>query len=139
MLTELISGFVAAFIASWKLTLILLTCFPFIIVGALIMSLTLKNLIVRSRKTFELAGGVAEELLYNIKTVTSFANFDFEINRFGKLIDKVEKYDNKRSFISGISVGIIIFGIFIGYTVTLIYARNNRNLSLILSVSSTGQ
>ena len=62
MLTELISGFVAAFIASWKLTLILLTCFPFIIVGALIMSLTLKNLIVRSRKTFELAGGVAEEL-----------------------------------------------------------------------------
>ena len=43
--------------------------------------------------------------------------------RFGKLIDKVEKYDNKRSFISGISVGIIIFGIFIGYTVTLIYAR----------------
>ena len=35
----------------------------------------------------------------------------------------MEKYDNKRSFISGISVGIIIFGIFIGYTVTLIYAR----------------
>ena len=100
MLTELIAGFVCAFIASWKLTLILLTCFPFIIVGALIMSLTLKNLIVRSRKTFEMAGGVAEELLYNIKTVTSFANFDFEINRFGKLIDKVEKYDIKKSFIS---------------------------------------
>ena len=123
MLTELIAGFVCAFIASWKLTLILLTCFPFIIVGALIMSLTLKNLIVRSRKTFEMAGGVAEELLYNIKTVTSFANFDFEINRFGKLIDKVEKYDIKKSFISGISVGIIIFGIFVGYTVTLVYAR----------------
>ena len=87
------------------------------------MSLTLKNLIVRSRKTFEMAGGVAEELLYNIKTVTSFANFDFEINRFGKLIDKVEKYDIKKSFISGISVGIIIFGIFVGYTVTLVYAR----------------
>ena len=123
MLTELIAGFVCAFIASWKLTLILLTCFPFIIVGALIMSLTLKNLIVRSRKTFEKAGGVAEELLYNIKTVTSFANFDYEINRFGKLIDKVEKYDIKKSFISGISVGIIIFGIFVGYTVTLVYAR----------------
>ena len=123
MLTELIAGFVCAFIASWKLTLILLTCFPFIIVGALIMSLTLKNLIVRSRKTFEMAGGVAEELLYNIKTVTSFANLDYEINRFGKLIDKVEKYDIKKSFISGISVGIIIFGIFVGYTVTLVYAR----------------
>ena len=123
MLTELIVGFVAAFISSWKLTLILLTCFPFIIAGALIMTFTMKNLIVSSRKTYEIAGGVAEELLYNIKTVTSFANFDYEINRFGKLIDKVESFDNKRCFISGISVGIIIFGIFIGYTVTLLYAR----------------
>ena len=123
MLIELIAGFVCAFIASWKLTLILLTCFPFIIAGALIMAFTLKNLIVSARKTYEMAGGVAEELLYNIKTVTSFVNFDYEIDRFGKLIDKVEKYDKKRSFISGISVGIIIFGIFVGYTVTLVYAR----------------
>ena len=123
MLIELIAGFVCAFIASWKLTLILLTCFPFIIAGALIMAFTLKNLIVSARKTYEMAGGVAEELLYNIKTVTSFVNFDYEIDRFGKLIDKVEKYDKKRSFISGISVGIIIFGVFFGYTVTLLYAR----------------
>ena len=73
--------------------------------------------------TYEIAGGVAEELLYNIKTVTSFVNFDYEIKRFGSLIDKVEKLDKKRAFISGISIGIIIFGIFFGYTVTLIYAR----------------
>ena len=137
MLTELIAGFVVAFIASWELTLILLTSFPFIIGGALIMTFTLKNLIVNSRKTYEIAGGVAEELLYNIKTVTSFANFDYEINRFGNLIDKVEEYDQKKSFYSGISVGIIIFGIFFGYTVTLLYARklimdslNERNTIL---------
>ena len=123
MITELIAGFVVAFLASWELTLILLTSFPFIIGGALIMTFTLKNLIVNSRKTYEVAGGVAEELLYNIKTVTSFANFDYEINRFGNLIDKVEEYDQKKSFYSGISVGIIIFGIFFGYTVTLLYAR----------------
>ena len=80
MLIELIAGFVCAFIASWKLTLILLTCFPFIMAGALIMAFTLKNLIVSARKTYKMAGGVAEELLYNIKTVTSFVNFDYEID-----------------------------------------------------------
>ena len=76
-------------------------------------------------------------MLYNIKTVTSFANCDYEINRFGNLIDKVEEYDQKKSFYSGISVGIIIFGIFFGYTVTLLYARklimdslNKRNTIL---------
>ena len=123
MLTEFVAGFIIAFIASWKLSLILLTCFPFIIVGALIMTFTLGKIIVNSRMTYEIAGGVAEELLYNIKTVTSFVNFDYEIKRFGSLIDKVEKLDKKRAFISGISIGIIIFGIFFGYTVTLIYAR----------------
>ena len=123
MVTELIAGFVVAFLASWKLTLILITCFPFIIAGALIMTFTLKNLIITSRKTYEIAGGIAEELLYNIKTVTSFTNFDYEMDRFNKLINAIEINDEKKSFYSGISVGIIIFGIFFGYTVTLLYAR----------------
>ena len=123
MVVELISGFVVAFIASWKLTLILITCFPFIIAGALIMTFTLKKIITTSRKTYEIAGGVAEELLYNIKTVTSFTNFDYEMNRFGHLINLIELNDENKSFFSGLSVGIIIFGIFFGYTVTLLYAR----------------
>ena len=123
MFVELIAGFVVAFISSWKLALIFLTSFPFIIAGALIMTFTLSKNLIASRKTYEIAGGIAEELLYNIKTVTSFVNFDYEINRFGELIDKVEAIDKKRAFISGISIGIIIFGIFFGYTVTLLYAR----------------
>ena len=41
MFTELIAGFVVAFISSWKLALIFLTSFPFIIAGALIMTFTL--------------------------------------------------------------------------------------------------
>ena len=95
MFTELIAGFVVAFLASWKLALIFLTSFPFIIAGALIMTFTLSKSIIFSRKNYEIAGGVAEELLYNIKTVTSFVNLDYEIKRFGNLIDKVETSDKK--------------------------------------------
>ena len=139
MFIELIAGFVIAFISSWKLTLILITCFPFIIAGAIIMTFSLRRNMVESRKTYEIAGGVAEELLYNIKTVTSFVNFDYEIKRFGDLIDKVEDLDKTRALISGISVGIIIFGIFFGYTVTLLYARKliRDNLSDIHLLTDT--
>ena len=77
------------------------------------MTFTLGKIIVNSRMTYEIAGGVAEELLYNIKTVTSFVNFDYEIKRFGELIDKVEAIDKKRALISGISIGIIIFEYFL--------------------------
>ena len=123
MITEVIAGFLLAFISSWKLTLILLTCFPFIIAGALIMTFTLSKLTVASRKMYEKAGGMAEELLYNIKTVTSFANFDFEIQRYSSLIKKVERIDKRKALINGISIGIILFGVFIGYTATLLLAR----------------
>ena len=120
---ELVSGFGVAFYTSWKLTLVLLSCIPFITLGAIMMGKCLEGVMLDSRKIFEKAGGIAEELLYNIKTVTTFVNFDFELKRFGDLIDEVEKLEQKKSFISGISVGIIIFGIFFGYTFTLLYAR----------------
>ena len=93
MVSELVSGFIIGFISSWKLTLVLLCCAPIIIGSFLLMIFCMEGLMVLSRKTYEKAGGIAEELLYNIKTVTSFVNFDYEMNRFGKLVDKVEKYD----------------------------------------------
>ena len=45
------------------------------------------------------------------------------MNRFVTLIDRVQYHDKRKAFILGISLGIIIFGIFFGYTVTLLYAR----------------
>lgn len=104
-----------------KLTLMLLCCLPFIVGSFIIMMICMEDAMVLSRKTYEKAGGIAEELLYNIKTVTSFVNFDYEINRFGKLIDEVEKYDKKKSLILAISIGIMLFGIYFGFTLTLVY------------------
>ena len=106
-----------------EIYIIFFTSFPLIITGALIMGVCMKNIMVLSRKTYETAGGVAEELLYKIKTVTSFVNFDYEINRFGNLIDEVEKYERKKSFISGIETGSIVFVIFCWYTFSLLYGR----------------
>ena len=123
MSAELISGFVVGFIASWKLTLVLLCCAPFIVGSFFVMNYWMEGAMILSRKTYEKAGGIAEELLYNIKTVTSFVNFDFELQRFGKYVDEVEKYDIRKSLILGLSVGTMIFGIFFGFSITLLYAR----------------
>ena len=123
MLAELVSGFVVGFISSWKLTLVFLCCAPMIISGFLVMLFYMEGLAVLSRKTYEKAGGIAEELLYNIKTVTSFVNFDFELNRFGKLVEEVENYEKKKNIYLGISVALMVFGIYFGFVITLFYAR----------------
>ena len=45
----------------------MLVVIPFTIISFLIMMKTLKSSIILSRKTYEKAGGVAEEILYKLK------------------------------------------------------------------------
>ena len=123
MFCEILSGFAVGFLTSWKLTLVIFTSFPIIIFGLVISDCCAENLLIKSRKAYEKAGGVAEELLYNIKTVASFCNFDYEILRYGQLINEVDKYKQKKSLIEGLSYGIMILGFFGSYSACILYAR----------------
>ena len=53
---ELISGFAMAFYTSWQLTLILLSCIPFIALGAIMIGKCMDIVMLNSRKTFEKTG-----------------------------------------------------------------------------------
>ena len=123
MVAEIISGLVIGFISSWKLTLVLFTCLLFVLGSFAVLGICLEGVMVSSRKTYEKTGGIEEELLYNIKTIASFVNFDYELQRFGKLVNEVENYDRKKAIILALSIGIMMFGVYFGYTMTLIYAR----------------
>ena len=120
---QFIAGLIVAFITSWKLTLVMLVVTPFTIVSFIIMMKTLKSSIILSRKTFEKAGGVAEEILYNIKTVASFVNFEFEMQRFNALIDEVHGYNVDKAFKLGRSVGAAIAFSHSSFAIALLYGR----------------
>ena len=123
MVAQIVAGLVIAFSTSWKLTLVMLCVTPFICACIMYLVTALKRTIVLARKTYEKAGGVAEEMLYNIKTVASFTNFEFETERFGKFIDKVHEYDKEKAYKLGISIGGIIFFIVVTFVIALIYGR----------------
>ena len=123
MFAEIISGFTVGFITSWKLTLVLFASLPIMISALIISDYFGENLLVKSKKIYEKAGGIAEELLYNIKTVTSFVNFDYELNRYGKLIEEVNTYKQKKSLIEGISFGLMILGFFTSFSACILYSR----------------
>ena len=105
MISQLIGGIVVAFTTSWKLTLVMLCVSPGILLSICYLIKSLKKTMIGARVTYEIAGGVAEEMLYNIKTVASFVNFDFEIKRFGDLIDKVFDYEKEKAYKLAISLG----------------------------------
>ena len=125
-----IASFIFAFFGSWKLSLVLLCFSPL----SIIISIIFNRINVEGNylvlQTWELAGGIAEEILYNIDTVASFANFDYELNRFyedSRLSNEIELMVNfKTKFLSAIFViinGLIIF-------VGIIYGRTLINKDL---------
>ena len=118
-----ISGLIISFLASWKLTLLTLCVAPFLAICMFYMVNSMRKFIFLSRKAYETAGGVAEEVLYNIKTVVSFGNFDFEKQRFGHYIDLMHELDKKSGFKLAISSAGVNFFHNMSYFVCIYYAK----------------
>ena len=66
---------------------------------------------------------MAEEIIYNIKDVTSFCNFHFEINRFNNYVDQSSKYNRQKAFKSGFFIGLMMLLIFLSFVITIFYGR----------------
>ena len=62
----LITGLIIAFYKSWLLTLVMLWISPLIFMCVVFLVVSLKKPMIGSRKSYERAGGMAEEMLYNI-------------------------------------------------------------------------
>jgi len=123
MLSQCVSGLVIAFMTSWKITLVMLCVAPFIIGVLLFMVNSMRIGIIMGRKTYEKAGGIAEEILYNIKTVASFSNFEFEQKRFNEKIEICYQLDLATVFKLGLSIGLLVFFLNSSMSIAMIYGR----------------
>ena len=92
-----IAEFIFSFLGSWKLSLVVLCLTPVaIVLGIIYNKINLRgNTLVR--KTWELAGGIGEEIFYNIRTVASFANFEYELQRFYEKVEISNRIELKTS------------------------------------------
>jgi len=123
LFAQCIVGFILSFISTWKLTLVMLSVTPLSIIFPNFLIMSMRNGIILSRRTWSSAGGMAEEMLYNIKTVASFANFDYELNKFYQKIETVWRMDLKNSWKFGLAIGLIKFFLDICIFIGFIYGR----------------
>ena len=121
--SQLITGLTIAFYTSWVIPLVMLSVTPLLLITVIYLMKALQKSMIGARKTFEKAGGVAEEMLYNIKTVASFSNYEFEMERYNELIDKSHKFGLEKAFKLGISLGCMVFIIFLTFFVAVLYGR----------------
>ena len=123
-MAQCLSGLIIAFLTSWKLTLVILCVIPFILIILFIMLFFINKKALQSRKAYEDAGGIAEEILYNIKIISSFANFEFELKRYDEKIEEYYKIEIRKIYELGIFIGLSIFFIYCAIFISLFYGRS---------------
>ena len=74
---------------------------------------------ILDNKVFNRAGAVAEETINNIKTIASFAHFDFEIDRYKEGTSISLKYGLKVAMLTGLVMGFLFFTIYSSYTLAI--------------------
>lgn len=114
-----VASFIVGFTTSWKLSLVLCSMLPIMIISGTYLSKALQDGSKKNREAFEKAGGIAQELLEKIKTVTSFSNYKYEIDRFDKNLKESLAAGISNGLKTGLSLGIIFFGIFAAYALAI--------------------
>lgn len=107
LIMTFVMGIVASFIYGWKLTLVVLTCSPFIMISTAMVAKIQSSLAEKELKAYSDAGGVAEEVFSGIRTVLAFSGENKENERFAKLLVPAEVTGRKKGLYSGIGAGVM--------------------------------
>ena len=120
---NILTGIIISFLISWKLSAVTLTVAPLTLFSIIYFTKITKNASNISKKAYEKAGGIAEEMLYNIETVYSFVNFDFEMERFNKNIDKVYKCDEDKAFKVSLSQSLMGLLSYLSFIIAIFFGK----------------
>lgn len=115
----LVGGSVLIAMISPKLSLIMLSTFPLIVICVMFFGRYIRKLSKRTQEELAETNIIAEESLHNIKVVKSFTNEFFERMRYNPGIDRVVEYGVKMGKYRGLLSTLIIYGIFGGIVFVL--------------------
>ncbi|XP_038117776.1 multidrug resistance protein homolog 49 [Culex quinquefasciatus] len=117
----------ASFVYGWELTLVVLSCAPFIIIATAVVAKVQSSLTEKELKAYSSAGTVAEEVFSSIRTVVAFGGERKEQDRYRSRLTSAEINGRKKGVFSGIGGGIMWFIIYCCYALAFWYG-----ISLIL-------
>lgn len=117
LLSSFVSSVIIAFIYGWKLTLVVLSCAPIIIIATAVVAKVQSSLSALELSAYGLAGTVAEEVLGAIRTVVAFGGEKKEVDRYAEKLVPAEQTGTRRGMWSGIGGGVMWFIIYLSYAI----------------------
>ena len=127
LLMSFVISVIFSFFYGWKLTLVILSCAPLIILSTAVVAKMQSSLTEKELKSYSKAGSVAEEVLGSIRTVVAFGGQEKELERYANYLKPAEINGKKKGVYSGIGGGLMWFIIYCCYALAFWYG-----ISLIL-------
>ncbi|BAT99615.1 ABC transporter B family member 2 [Vigna angularis] len=116
-----VASFIIAFILNWRITLIVVATYPFVISGHISEKLFMKGYGGNLSKAYLKANMLAGEAVSNIRTVAAFCSEEKVLDLYANELLDPSKRSFKRGQIAGIFYGVSQFFIFSSYGLALWY------------------
>lgn len=123
-MSTLFTGIIVALLYSWRLTLVIFSIAPFIVVTATLFGTLSSQATSSTQGAYGAAGAVASEVISQIKTVTSYNGQESEAKRYEKHLEAAYKLGVKKAVFSGIALGSTYFVMFAALAVAFSYGAS---------------
>lgn len=107
-----IGGLGAVLYFSWKLSLLMLSSVPLVVIGAALLGRQLKKQSKAAQDALAFAGSTLEEAVQNIADVKAYANEALESQRYDKCLSQFYSVAKTGAKMRGIFLSFIIFAMF---------------------------
>jgi ATP-binding cassette subfamily B (MDR/TAP) protein 1 len=138
-LSAFVSGFVLAFVRSWKLALACASIFPFIVITGGVMNYFMSKYKVAQLQFMAESGTLAEEVVSTIRTAQSFGTQQTLSKLYDGFVDKAHVVENKGAVFHGGAAAVFFFVIYAAYGLafsfgTTLLLRGEVDVGVIVNV-----
>jgi ATP-binding cassette subfamily B (MDR/TAP) protein 1 len=140
-LSTFATGYIIAFVRSWKLALACCSILPFIVLAGAFMNFFLSKMKLAQLDHGAKAGTLAEEVISTIRTAQAFGTQKILGRLYGVHLQKSHDLDGKMSLVQGIGMALFFFVIYAAYALAFSFGatlvlRGQANVGIVVNVFS---
>ncbi|XP_060871148.1 ATP-dependent translocase ABCB1-like [Metopolophium dirhodum] len=122
--STLFTGIVIGLFVDWRLTSIILCVTPFLVSVSGALAIVSASTAAREQMKYDLAGGIAKEVLLNIQTVAAFGGELRESKKYELAIEGGRKLVMKKYYVFSILMGSVFVIMYSAYGIAFWYGSN---------------
>ncbi|KAJ9699966.1 hypothetical protein PVL29_005686 [Vitis rotundifolia] len=119
LMATFLGGFIVAFSKGWLLTLVMLSCFPPLVIIGAFTTMFITKMASRGQAAYSVAAVVAEQTIGSIRTVASFTGEKQAIAKYNQSLSKAYTSGVQEAVLSGLGFGLFMFVLFASYALAI--------------------